>query len=133
MKNSKTKYFNSAIFKEIEREMTATQPFLLPGEDEEFQAICESIRTSLCPQNEVEKMLIDQIACSFLKLRRLRVMERAIFMEYSNSNGIRWRDILEANYLEKIVRYERRITNYLAELYCKFDERPVLDCPNSKR
>lgn len=119
-----------AKIKEIERELTAAQPVFRSGKDKKyFMELCDNIKNSLCPQNDIENELVEQIACSMWKRKRLEVMEQAIFKEYSDLDGVRWFDLLRTNYLEKITRYDQEITNYLYKLINMFKDRPVLSQP----
>lgn len=122
---------NIAKFKEIEREMTSAQPVILSGKDKKnFKELCDNIKNSLCPQNEVENDLINQIACSEWKFGRLEVIMQEVLEEYADKDGrIRWGDLLRTNYLKKIARHEQRIKNYILELIYKFKDRPVLSPP----
>lgn len=124
---------NIAKFKEIEREMTAAQPVILSGKDKKrFKELCENIKNSFCPKNEVENDLVNQIACSFWKHQRLDEIAPEVFEKFTDKNGvIRWGDLLRTNFLKKMVQYDRDINNSILKLIYRFKHRPVLDCPTS--
>ncbi len=126
---------NIAKFKEIEREMTAAQPVILSGKDEKiFKELCESVKNSLYPQNEAENALVNQIACFQWKFDRLEILTKEVFEEYTGIDGrIRWGDLLETNFLKKIVQYEQDINNSIIKLVYRFKERPVLALPEKVR
>lgn len=126
---------NNAIFKEIEREMTAAQPVILSGKDKKyFKELCESVKNSLYPQNEVEHALVNQIACFQWKFDRLEILTKEVFEEYTGIDGrIRWGDLLKTNFLKKIVQYEHDINDSIIKLVYRFKERPVLVLPRQRK
>lgn len=117
--SSRTKY------NALKHGLTSLQLTILPGEDEEeFRRFSKSLKDAFPPQNEVEKTMVVQITLCLWKLQRVMKVEQSIISEFTDLRGIRWDDLLNDGYLQKVAKYEHRIMNRLQKLLNNYFSNP---------
>lgn len=92
-----------------------TQFTIIPGEDPyELEQLRSAVFDTFIPIDDTETELAEQIVFAMWRLRRARNAEKIIIEKHSGLDGTRWRDILDADYLDKITKYENHAHNQIS-------------------
>lgn len=80
---------------------------IVPGEDPEmFEEMKDAAYKRFNPQDIIEASIVDDFVRALWKRLRAEGVEQAILSKLRDQDGkIRWQEILDRDYLEKIIRY----------------------------
>lgn len=111
------KRFEKTKYNALKHGLAALRPAMLPCEDvEEYSRLCECVSTLLSQTKGIDKAKADKVALCLWKMRRAAIVERKFIESHTTPDGTDWRGLLKADFLRKICRYERLVTNFLHKL-----------------